>query len=1469
MPNVLDDSLIQAPEAPAAVKPPQLRSFIDPKTTRTRVYDSVLAAAQNLTDMTNQRHSLRLRDVHYADPEVFPLAQQKQAILTGKSLSRRLRGTWDLIDNATGKPIESKLATVAAVPFLTDRGTIIHNGNEYSMANQQRLLPGAYTRVKNNGEIETHINPAQGTGLAHRYYLDPAKSTFYMRVRQAKIPLMPLLRALGATDKQLYDAWGDKLLGANYQADSPVALKKMHAQFVKETDPDAADIPKSTVRALMGMQLDPDVMTRTLGKPYKNLDLDVLLDITKKLIGVSKGEQEVDDRDALANQKVMGIEDLLSERLTKDSGRLRRQLLFKASMQGSLKPVLPGALTKQIDAALLGSGLGQALEEVNTAEILDKQSRITRLGEGGIPADAVPDEARSVSPSHLGLLDLVRTPESGKAGIDLYIGAHTQKGDDGRLYVPVIDAKTGQTVHRSPQDLADLTVAFPGEMSRDAKRIATLEKGRVRWRTRDQVDAILPHFEKSFSPLANLVPLKSAAKAQRMSMAARMLTQAMPLEEPEAPLVQNGVPDMADRSYEQEYGKHMGAVYSDEGGRVLKVTPDSIVMKTPTGETREIELYNNFPFNRKTAIHNTPLVQAGDFVKPGQLLARSNYTDDQGTTALGKNLHVAYMPYMGKNYEDAIVISQAAAKKLSSVHMYQHGLEFDAKTKTGKANYVSMFPSKYDKKVLQTLDNDGVIQPGRIVQYGDPLILAAGEREVTQSKVHKRGMPAFADNTVTWQHHTPGEVVDVVKGNKGINLSVKTVVPMEVGDKLSGRYGDKGVIADIIPDENMPTDSEGKPFEVLLSDLGITTRSNPSQSVEAALGLIAKRTGKPYKPVDFPDDPDADWIEKYAEAELQKHGLKSTDSVWVPELNRKVPNVQRGYRFFMKLQHMSADKGQARGTAAYTMTDEPAKGGETGSKRVSLLNLSALLGHGSTGVLKDAGSVRGQRNDDYWMAFMQGHTPPKVKVPMVYTKFVNELKAAGINVVPDGEKLHIMAMTDKDIDTLAGDREVEHGDTVRWDKGLEPVHGGLFDPTLTGGHGGRKWTKITLAEPMPNPVMEEPIRRVLGLTEKKFLGVLSGQEEMPGGGTGPQAIHKALDAINLDRELAEARAAIASGKKTARDMAVRKLGYLKSAQRLDIHPRDWMLTKAPVLPPAFRPLALMSGNNLPLVSDANYLYKELLDANSNLKSMSKLSDDVGNERLALYQSFKAVTGLADPVHPKLVEKGVGGILKSLFGSSPKHSTLQRKLISSTTDLVGRAVIVPNPELDIDSVGLPEDRAWALYQNFIVRRLSRRGLPMAEALRHAKDRTPLAKEQLLAEMGERPVFIDRAPVLHKFGIMAFWPRLTKGSTLQINPTLVGGFGADFDGDAMQYHVPVEDDARREAIERMMPSRNLMSPADFKSPMPVLRQEYLGGLHTATGRKSKRAATLFRKLEDAIAAYRAGEININDEVEIADK
>ncbi len=661
----------------------------------------------------------------------------------------------------------------------------------------------------------------------------------------------------------------------------------------------------------------------------------------------------------------------------------------------------------------------------------------------------------------------------------------------------------------------------------------------------------------------------------------------------------------------------------------------------------------------------------------------------------------------------------------------------------------------------------------------------------------------------------------------------------------------------------MPHDREGKPYEVLLNPLGVISRGNPSQVVEAALGKVAKHRGVPYKVEDFRGQ---DMLE-YAIQEMAKHGLSDLEDIYDPLSGRKIPNVFTGYRHMLKLEHTSASKAQGRGTGAgYTSDELPAKGHDAGSKRLALMDVSAILSHGAHSLLQES-QIRGHKNLDWWAAFLAGKTPPPPKVPYTHRKFYEFLRASGINPVPQGDKTQIMALTGRDVDMLAGDRELKNAETVHWDKGLLPVKGGLFGPEETGGHGGNRWSRISLAEPMISPVMEEPVRRLLKLTKKGFEDVLTGREPLqPRGETGPQAFVNALNDIDVDRDLAVARQDFRAGSKSKREEAARRISYLKSAQELKIHPRDWIWHSAPVLPPLFRPVSVMQQTGTPMVGDLNYLYKELFDANRNLKDLKGQTADVGAERLTLYNALKAVAGLGEPITPKNQERGVRGLLEHIMGPTGKFSMVQRKLLSGPVDVVGRAVVTPDPELHLDQVGLPEDKAWDVYAPFTIRRLARRGLDPVRAAELVRNRDPQARHALLEEMGERPVVVTRAPTLHRYNVMAFFPKLHPGHTLRVNPLVNKGFAMDYDGDQSNFHVPTTDKAVQDALDKMLPSRNLFNVRSFDVHQLPLNEFAQGLYHASTAVDEKKPARVYRTRTDALQAIRRHELSSDQRITI---
>lgn len=929
-------TLIPPPPQPLAPRPqdppptPEMREFGDPYALRSRIFDGVLDAASKVQPLSDARHTLRLSNVRYGDPDHVSRAEHKKATLTGDTVGRRLKGTWELADNATGAVVDRRDQVVAHVPYLTSLGTFVHRGSHYTLNHQQRLKAGVYARRTTTGELESHVNVLPGKGATHRYLFDPAKNVFKVRFGQSEVPLAPALQAMGVTPQALRDAWGPEVAAANMGASDPAAMHKLRDRLLRKADRegDEGSVSARVAEAFARMELDPVVTARTLGKPHDRLTPEAILAATSKLLKISRGEADVDDRDSPAYQTLMGPEDLFSERVARDHGGHQRLAFRKVSSAGSLSKMPSGVMTRQLHQALLGSGLGQAIEEVNPAETFDKQTRVSRLGEGGIPSlDSIPEEARNVQPGHYGFVDPLRTPESFKAGIDLHLARGARKGADGRLYAKFRNPRTRRDEWKSPEDLADATLAFPGWDRKTGGHVMAIKGGRLDYVRKRDVDYSLPAFEDAFSPMANLVPAKSSIKGQRVAMGSRFITQALALRGAEAPLVRGAVPGTGGaRSYDEEYAGRMGAVHAEKPGTVVEAKNGLVRLRHDDGTTTEKELFDNYPFNRKSFLHQTPSVAPGQRVNRGDLLARSNYTDAKGVTALGLNARTAYMPWKGLNFEDAVVVSESMAKRLSSEHMYQHGIEVTDKHKLGKATHTAMFAGKYPREALESVDEKGVIRPGSTVRYGEPLILAAKQRELAEHKVHKQHQAGYADESVLWKHHDPGVVTDVAWGKDGPVVVVKSYSQAKVGDKLAGRYGDKGVISAVVPDHELPVGADGKPPELILNPLGVISRANPAQMAELWLGKVARHTGRPVNVPDFEDIPD---MIAWAKSHLDAHGLKDTEDLVDPR-GVKIPGVATGERFVMKLHHTAEGKAQGRGVGGYTADEAPAKGGETG-----------------------------------------------------------------------------------------------------------------------------------------------------------------------------------------------------------------------------------------------------------------------------------------------------------------------------------------------------------------------------------------------------------------------------------------------------------------------------------------------------------------------------------------------------------
>jgi DNA-directed RNA polymerase subunit beta len=1459
--------------------PPGSYSPIDIDKLRNEIYNQVLEQFKSLKPVANELYTLSLEDIHYDTDGEFDLSDEKDAVMFGKTLYRRLRGRLVLKDNKTGQIVAQKDVVLAHVPYMTRRGGFIINGTEYALNNQLRLRPGIYHRISGAGEASAHVNITPDSGLAHQYIFDAENGRFLLRLslgggKVRNKELLPILEALGATKDEIIKYWGKDIYNANakYSMNKQAILdaleyleKSPSARNVTEQQPE-----KRLAAILMNMPLNKDIARITLGVDKDHIDKEVILRSTQKLLQIWRGEAEEDQRDNLSFQNVLTPAELISERVKHAVSDLR-EILFKATRNKNLDFVTGNLFTHHLLAPITDSSLGQVLDQTNLADNLQHMVRITKMGYGGIASpNQIEDKSRELQPSHLGYIDITYTSESELAGVDLRMAAGTVV-HKGKPYTKYFDLKNNTYVWLSPEEVYDKKIVLPGEDTSLGK-IRAIHRGKITYIEPHEADLLLPNFENAFNVVSNLIPLKSSSRGNRVSFSTKGLPQAVPLVQAEAPLVQPVDEDGI--SYYEKYAKYFGNVYAQGDGKVLEVTDKYIKVRYNDGSVVKHPLYNNFPLNRHTYVHNYSLVKPGDSVRANQLLARSNLTDDKGQIALGRNLKVGYIFWRGMNYEDAIVISESAAKKLASQHMMMYSTDYDDKSVTNPKYFASIFPSELTKDQLSKYDENGLPKPGTILQPGDPIMLKASPVEYSYRQLYRgKKRSIYRNDSLYWNHSEPGQVVEVAKdGNKAV-VTISANFPLKVGDKLTGLYGDKGVVAAILPDDQMPVDENGEPLEILVGPTSIITRINPSQLIEAALGKIAKKTGKTFYVQDWDSKrSNAEW----ALQELKKHGLSDKETLYDPVTGKPVGKTTTGYRYFVKLHHMAEFKESGRGLGSYTSEGMPSRTKEEdevvkeSAKRLSWMDVNAMLGHGAFQVLRDAKLIRGQANQDYWRMFQAGFTPPTPQVPLVFDKFVSYMKGAGINIERSGNQLNMFALGNNQIKQLTGNRKLQNAETVDILKDLKPIRGGLFDQALTGGHNGIFWSYIELPEPVPNPIMVDAIRTMLGLTAEEFEKVYTGKQEYLGK-TGPQAILDALKRFdNLDQSIRNVLVELKDAPASKKDRYVKTLKYLLAAKKSGVKPSEWMWERIPVIPPVFRPIHIIEGEKeIPLVSDANYLYRTVFDAANLLDRAKKILPDPSYEREVLYKSVMALAGLIDPIKPTEQSKQIKGLLEHVFGPQPKAGMVQSKLLSTEVDLVGRSVVVPDPNLSIDEVGLPEEAVWRMYKPFVVRRLRQMGYPMSVAIKMVEDRHMVARDVLLDELNNRPVLLNRYPILHRFGLMAFWPKIVPGEkVIHVNPNVTAVYAMDFDGDTSNFHIPVTEEARREAILKMLPSRNLFTTRDFQGTAFVPKNEYAGGLYSLTiaKPKSNKPVKKYKNPREVLAAYLSGELSSDDVVEL---
>jgi DNA-directed RNA polymerase beta subunit len=884
-------------------------------------------------------------------------------------------------------------------------------------------------------------------------------------------------------------------------------------------------------------------------------------------------------------------------------------------------------------------------------------------------------------------------------------------------------------------------------------------------------------------------------------------------------------------------------------------------------DTVRIPYYDRFPLATKTELHHDLSAKVGDRVAAGASLGTSNFTAD-GHVANGRNLSVAYIAYYGKNSNDAVVISDAAADKLTSEHAYKETLLKTKDTLQGKAKFQAYFPTKYTAAQLGKLDDRGVAKPGSSFDPGDPLILALEPSTVTPEErllgnLHKSLVKPFRNASVIWEHVTAGKASEVSDIARQTTVVMQTREKMKVGDKLSNRFGGKGVVADILPNEHMIQDAKGKPIDILFTSAGINSRINPAQVVEVALGKVAQHTGQP---ISVPQFAEGDNV-KFARDLLKKHGLSDKETVYDPIGDRHIPNIHVGTSYIHKLFKNTETNFSARGVAGYDVNKQPTKGGVGGAKGLGRMEINTFLAHDARHFLRDAFTHKSEQSESFWRSFEHGMPLPGRKTPFVTEKLLAMLGGAGIAAKREGSLLRLAPMRDEDVRAMSSGAlrppSLEHSTSFLVSaKKLEPEKGGLFDPSLTGGVTGTKWSHIELPERTVQPAFFDATRVILGTTAQQLRDKIA-----EGGG---EAVAKALDEHTVDERLKKLYVENKTLRGAALDKNVKAIKYLEALKQQGIdHASEAYTAKlVAVIPPVMRPILPSRGSADLQVADANYLYRDVALAAKNLESAHTTGSPtlVSEARKHLYDAHAALAGVGEPVSPQLQGRDVKGFVQTITGSgSPKTGFLFSKVIKRQHDLTGRATATPDATLELDQIGVPEDILWTTYGKFVMRGLIAQGYAPVAARELLEKRSPLAKAVLERELKERPVYVNRAPSLHKHNMVAAYPVSVSGTNLRVNPFMEKGMNLDYDGDTMQVHVPLSDAAKHEAKQLTM--KQLLFSDRTRDDLLVFPQhEAIIGAYLATRGAAKGAVKKFATKSDAQAAYRRGEIGLDTPVEI---
>ena len=770
------------------------------------------------------------------------------------------------------------------------------------------------------------------------------------------------------------------------------------------------------------------------------------------LIGMNYGIGRTDDIDHLGNRRIRSVGELLQNQIRVGMTRLERVVRERMSIQ-DMETAMPSNLIniRPVTAAIKeffgSSQLSQFMDQTNPLAELTHKRRLSALGPGGLNRDRATFDVRDVHYSHYGRMCPIETPEGPNIGLINSLSTYARINKYGFIEAPYrkVDGKnhsiSSDIVYLTADEEDDFIVAQANEAT------VTTEEGNT-WFAKDHVvarwlDKIIEvpaeqvHYmdvspKQLVSVATAMIPFLENDDANRALMGSNMQRQAVPLLMPEAPVVGTGM------EYKAAHDSGV-VVVAHEDATVIYVAADKVVTEDASGIRHTYKLIKFKRSNQGTCINQRPIVNVGDKVKVGDVLADGASTE-HGEIALGRNILIGFMTWEGYNYEDAVLISEKLVKDdvYTSIHIEEH--ETEARdTKLGKEEITRDIPN-VGEDALSDLDERGIIRIGAEVRSGDILVgkvTPKGETELTAEERLLRAIfgekaREVRDTSLRVPHGEGGVIVDVkifTRENKdelapGVNELVRVYIAQKrkisVGDKMAGRHGNKGVISRILPEEDMPFLPDGTPLQIVLNPLGVPSRMNIGQVLELHLGMAAKTLGWHIATPVFDGASEQDIKDLLVKAGKDPDGktVLYDGRTGEPFENR----VSVGYMYYLKLHHLVDDKIHARSTGPYSLVTQQPLGGKAqfGGQRFGEMEVWALEAYGAANTLQEILTVK---SDDIvgrvktYEAIVKGENVPEPGVPESFKVLIKELQSLGldIKVLSDtNEEIQIGEMIDDD-----------------------------------------------------------------------------------------------------------------------------------------------------------------------------------------------------------------------------------------------------------------------------------------------------------------------------------------------------------------------------------------------------------------------------------------------------------------------